>query len=94
MGLSPGYLLLGGSNGNNGGGGLRYLLLLLLLAGNEGGGRKGKNSDGLHNYLELVLMFEAARLPRVGRGHAKYTAFFAHGKPKMSMLANFFTFFK
>ena len=70
LGLSPGYLLLGGSNGNNGGGGLRYLLLLLLLAGNEGGGRKGKNSDGLHNYLELVLMFEAARLPRVGRGRS------------------------
>ena len=86
MGSSPCYLLLGGSNGNNSGG-LRYLLLLLLLAGNEGGGRKGKNSDGLHNYLELVLMFEAARLPRVGRGHAQYTAFFTHGKPKMSMLA-------
>ena len=51
LGVTPRYLLLGGSH-NNRGGGVGLHLLLLLLAGNESGGRKGKNSDGLHNYLD------------------------------------------
>ena len=68
--LTDTHLLLGGNNLSRSGGLGGLLLLSLLLAGNESGGRKGKNSDGLHNYLELVLMFEAARLPRVGRGRS------------------------
>ena len=54
---NPNHLLLDGSNLNGLGGGGGHLLLLLLLAGNEGGGRKGKNSDGLHNYSVCVNVY-------------------------------------
>jgi hypothetical protein len=43
-----------GSNGLSG-----NLLLLLLLAGHESGGRKGEDSDLLHNYLLVLMLFDA-----------------------------------